>query len=56
MLNDLFFFDNRAVHEKIWKNVVEPHRPLMKQWRTRIACWIPKATDTYSEYVMFIAF
>jgi len=22
----------------------------------RIACWIPKATDTHSEYVIFIAF
>jgi len=22
----------------------------------RIACWIPKATNTYSEYVMLIAF
>jgi hypothetical protein len=22
----------------------------------RIACWIPKATGTYSEYVMLIAF
>jgi hypothetical protein len=24
--------------------------------RTRIACWITKATDTHSEYVIFIAF
>jgi hypothetical protein len=22
----------------------------------RIACWIPKATDTHSEYVILIAF
>ena len=28
----------------------------MAIWRTRIACWITKATDTLSEYVIFIAF
>jgi len=21
------------------------------KWRTRLACWLPKATDTHSEYV-----
>jgi hypothetical protein len=25
-------------------------------WRMRFACWIPKATDTHSEYVVVIAF
>jgi len=40
----------------MWKHVVEPHRPQMTEWRVGIACCIPKATDTYSEYVMFIAF
>jgi len=25
-------------------------------WRVRIACWIPKATDTHSEYVILIDF
>ena len=24
--------------------------------RMRIACWIPKATDTHSEYAILIAF
>ena len=28
----------------------------MRIWRMRIACWIPKATNTHSEYVMLIAF
>jgi hypothetical protein len=28
----------------------------MTVWRMRIACWIPKATNTNSQYVMFIAF
>ena len=25
-------------------------------WRMRVACWIPKATNTHSEYVILIAF
>jgi len=25
-------------------------------WRTRFVCWIPKATDTHSEFVILIAF
>jgi hypothetical protein len=28
----------------------------MTIWRMRIACWIPKATNTHSEYVILIAF
>jgi hypothetical protein len=28
----------------------------MTTWRMRIACWIPKATDTHSEYVILVAF
>ena len=35
----------------MWKNIVELDRPQLKIWRMRIACWIPKATNTYSEYV-----
>jgi hypothetical protein len=27
----------------------------MTIWRMRIACWIPKATNTHSEYVILIA-
>ena len=49
-------FRNRAVHEKMWKNIVEPGRPQMTIWRVRIACWIPKATDTHSEYVILLVF
>jgi hypothetical protein len=36
--------------------MVEPARPPMTIWRMRIACWIPKATDTHSEYVTLIDF
>jgi hypothetical protein len=28
----------------------------MAVWRMRIACWIPKRTNTHSEYVLRIAF
>ena len=31
-------------------------RRRMTIWRIRIACWIPKATDRHSEYVILIAF
>ena len=27
----------------------------MTIWRTRIACWIPKATNTHSQYTILIA-
>ena len=40
----------------MWKNIVQPDRPQMAIWRTRMACWIPKATNTHSEYVILIAF
>jgi len=28
----------------------------MTIWRMRIACWIPKATNTHPEYIIHIAF
>jgi len=50
------FVDNIAVYEIMCGNIVEePDRPQMTMWRMRIACWITKATDTYSEYVILIA-
>jgi hypothetical protein len=51
-----FFSENRAVYEIMWKNTVQPGRPQMTVLRMRIACWIPKATNTHSEYVIRIAF
>jgi hypothetical protein len=50
-----FFHENRAVHEIMCKSTVEPGRLLKTIWRIRISCWIPKATDTHSEYVTLIA-
>jgi len=48
--------ENRAVREIMWKNTVEPDRPQMTIWYMRSACWIPEATNTLSEYVIFNAF
>jgi hypothetical protein len=50
------YFENHAVYEKMWKNISDLGRPQMTVWRMRIACWIPKAKDTHSEYVILIAF
>jgi hypothetical protein len=55
MVNGLFSFENRAMYEVTWKNVVRG-KPQMTIWRTRIACWIPKDRNTNSEYVLLIAF
>jgi len=49
-------FFNRAIYEIMWKNIVEQDMPQMTIWRMLIACWIPKATNTHSDYVVFIAF
>ena len=48
--------ENRAVYVKMLKKIVEPERPQMKIQRMRFACWIPKAINTLSEYVILIAF
>jgi hypothetical protein len=55
-LCSLFFFENRAVKKIMSKNMVEPSRPQMTIWRMRIAYWLPKPTNTQSEYVIRIAF
>jgi hypothetical protein len=38
------------------KNIVEPGRQQMTTWRMLIACWIPKATNTHSSYVILTVF
>jgi len=37
------------------KNIVEWVRSQMTIWRMRIACCIPEATNTLSEYIILIA-
>ena len=40
----------------MWKNIIHPDRPHMTIWCMCLACWIPKATNILSRYVMLIAF
>jgi hypothetical protein len=56
MLTNCFLFENRAVYELMWKNIVQPDRLQMATWHIQIACWIFKATNPHSEYVILIAF
>jgi len=49
-------FENRAVYEIMVKNIVERGRSQITTRRMSIVCWITKATNTPSEYVIIIAF
>jgi len=51
-----FFIYNCVVYEIMCKNILEQARPWMKIRRMCIACWIPNATNTRSEYVIRIGF
>ena len=51
-----FFFSKIMLFEIMWKNKAEADRPQMTKWTTRFVCWIPKAQNTQSEYVILIAF
>ena len=46
MFNNFFFFENRAVYEIMWKNIVVRSRPQTTVWHIRVACWKTKATNT----------
>jgi hypothetical protein len=50
------YFQNRAVYEIMWKNLVDPDRPQMTTWRMRIAFCIPTATNIFSEYTILIVY
>jgi hypothetical protein len=47
-VSNKLFFEDRALYEITWKNIVQPSRPHMT-WRKPIACWIHKVTNTHSE-------
>jgi hypothetical protein len=57
VLDNIFFLESLAFDEIMWKNIVELDTTndniivLM-----RFACWIPKAVNTHSEYVILIDF
>jgi len=48
--------EDHAIHETMRKNIVEQDRTQMTIWRMCFACWITKATNTHSEYVIVIDF
>jgi len=48
-------FENRAVYEAI-KKYGRGWHPQITIWRMRIACCIPKAANTLSDYVIIITF
>jgi len=50
-----FFSKSRAVFYIMWKYIVKPGKPQMTIGRLRIACWLPRATNTHSEYEILIA-
>jgi len=43
-----FFFENNAICEIMWKNIVERGRPQITVWRMRFAWWLTKATHTHT--------
>jgi hypothetical protein len=57
MLNNFFFcgVGGNAIYEIMWTNSVELGRPQMTIWCMPLACWIPKATNTHSQYVILLA-
>jgi hypothetical protein len=56
LMFSIFFNENRTVYELLWKITGERSKPQMTIWRIRFACWINKATDIHSKYVILIAF
>ena len=51
-----FFPKNRAAFYIMWKNIAGLARLQLTIRRMHTACWIPKTTNTQSEYVMRFAF
>jgi hypothetical protein len=47
-----FFSENLAVYEIMQKNIGEPYRPQMTILLMHFACWVNRATDTHSEYII----
>jgi len=56
MLNNFFVCVNRALYEIMYENIVKPDTQHMTTRFVCIACLIPKATNTHSEYITRIVF
>ena len=55
-MSNNFFIENHVDYEIMFKGIVEAERPQLTVWRMLFACWIPKAKNTHSCYVILIAF
>ena len=55
ILCSLTSFENLTIHDIMWKNTVELDGPQIIIWGMCNACWVPKATNTCSDYVILIA-
>jgi hypothetical protein len=57
MFSNVFFFENSAVYEMMLEKCGRVRQATDDYIipRMRFACWITKATDTHSEYVIVIA-
>jgi len=55
-MSNNFFFENGAVYEIKLNNILERRRTQITIWRMRIACWVSKATNIHSEYIILTAF
>jgi hypothetical protein len=49
-----FFFENRAVYEIMRRSIAETHRLQTTIRCMVIACCIQKATNTHSEYTIYL--
>ena len=54
-VNNLFP-ENRTLYEIMWIKMVEPDIPQMTLRRMHIVCWITRATDKNSKYVILLVF
>jgi hypothetical protein len=48
--------ENCAINDVMWKDILDQSRLHMTVRGMRIVFWIPKATNTHSEYVILIVF
>jgi len=55
ILCSITFFENCAVYEKTWKNILDPDSTQMTIGRMRITCSISTATNIHWGYVILIA-
>ena len=54
--SNFFFSENSAVYEITWK---EGQSETGHRWQytvARVSCWVTKATETHSKYVICLAF